>query len=60
VLEEDYLIFKLLQLQKVDEDLLARLQCRFDELDTEGHDELIVGSDIPSAEQVIHFDTYTK
>jgi hypothetical protein len=35
VTEADYLIFKLMQLQRVDEDILHRLQERFDELDND-------------------------
>jgi hypothetical protein len=53
VTEAEYLIFKLLQLQKVDEELLGRLQTRFDELDTDGQDGLNVGTDIPSSDQVL-------
>jgi hypothetical protein len=49
------LIFKLQQLQKVDSGLLDRLINRFSEIDTEKNGYLLVGRDIPSAEQVKGF-----
>jgi len=52
VSEADFLIFKLLQLQRVDEDILHRLQLRFEEVDLERSGSLEVGVEVPSAEQV--------
>ena len=49
------MIFKLQQLQKVDSGLLDRLINRFSEIDTEKNGYLLVGRDIPSAEQVKGF-----
>ena len=46
-------MFKLQQLQKLDEATLSRLVDRFAELDGGGtKDELVIGQEIPSAAQV--------
>ena len=45
-------LFKLQQMQRVDDAVLARLARRFDELDTEGNGVLTIGVEVPSARQV--------
>ena len=50
--EADYVIFKLQQMQAVDEDVLERLQRRFEELDIGESGELHLGVEAPTAEQV--------
>jgi len=51
--EADYCVFKLLQLQKVDEDVLAELIDRFFELDGLNSGTLVIGTEVPSAAQVV-------
>jgi hypothetical protein len=46
-------LFKLIQMQKVDADMLDQLIDRFEELDVEGEGCLDIGFDIPSADQVV-------
>lgn len=48
----DYILFKLQQMQKVDESTLQQLAARFDELDENGNSVLCIGEEIPSAQQV--------
>ena len=50
--ESDYVLFKLQQLQMLDFVMLRRLTNRFSELDIQQRRLLIIGQDIPSAEQV--------
>lgn len=49
--ESDFILFKLQQMQKLDPVLVDRISQRFGQL-SDGRDRLIVGSDVPSAEQV--------
>jgi len=51
--ESDFVLFKLLQLQKVHTRTLEKLIRRFDELDVDNKGYLQVGVDIPSEEQSI-------
>jgi len=53
ITEADYIVFKLLQMQKVDMGLLAKLQKRFDEINTDGSGVLNIGEEVPSAAQVV-------
>ena len=50
--EADYILFKLQQMRRVDQDLLDRLSQRFDALDVEANGLLQIGVEVPSAEQV--------
>jgi len=50
--ESDFCLFKLQQMQKVDVDMLNRLQDRFDELDEEGNAFLRLRVDVPDKDQV--------
>jgi len=50
--QTEYVLFKLHQMQKLDENLLIRLTDRFKELDVHGDGTLDIGVDCPSAEQV--------
>lgn len=52
ITEVDYILFKLQQMQKVDEPTLLRLTARFTSLDTRRKGLLKIGEHIPSAEQV--------
>ncbi len=52
VTEAEYVLFKLMQMQKVDLDILARLIEKYHELDADGTGFLQLGSEIPSAGQV--------
>jgi len=50
--ETDYVLFKLMQMQKVDERTLLRLARRFTELDVLKRRYLVIGQHVPSREQV--------
>ena len=50
--EADYVLFKLTQMQMVDEPLMRRLALRFSQLDLRKQRVLVVGVNVPSAEQV--------
>jgi len=52
VTEPDYLMFKLMQMQRVDENILHRLQERFDVLDNDRHGALEISVEIPSSGQL--------
>jgi hypothetical protein len=52
VTQADYVLFKLQQLQMLDDGTLRRLTNRFSELDVEKRRLLIIGQHVPSAEQV--------
>jgi len=62
ITEADYCVFKLMQLQKVDEHTLARLCNRFAELDLDGGEiagGLEIGHEIPSKQQVLEMMSLT-
>mmetsp|Transcript_168 Transcript_168/g.373 ORF Transcript_168/g.373 Transcript_168/m.373 type:complete len:840 (+) Transcript_168:136-2655(+) len=50
--ESAYVMFKLQQLQKVDEEIKVRLAYRFDEIDIYENGVLDIGFEVPSGEQV--------
>jgi len=52
ITEADYVLFKLMQMMKVDADVLDMLIDRFEEIDDNGNGWLDIGIDVPSAEQV--------
>ena len=52
ITEADYVLFKLMQMMKVDADVLDMLINRFEEIDDNGNGWLDIGIDVPSAEQV--------
>mmetsp|Transcript_62048 Transcript_62048/g.140355 ORF Transcript_62048/g.140355 Transcript_62048/m.140355 type:complete len:875 (+) Transcript_62048:119-2743(+) len=56
LLQSDYLLFKLLQMQELDVGMLSRLTERFSELDEGRHGYLIIGVEIPSATMVKHME----
>jgi len=58
--ESDYILFKLRQLQLVDDRLLDMLGNRFDELDVKEDGFLTIGVEIPSAEQVAEMHSKSK
>lgn len=53
-------LFKLMQMQKVDETLLERLIDRFFELDTEKSGSLVLGVEVPNKDQVAEMKTMTE
>jgi len=58
--QADYVIFKLMQMQRTDEVLVDRLIDRFIELDTSGTRSLRIGVDIPDKEQVEDLQKLTR
>jgi hypothetical protein len=55
--EAEFVMFKLLQLQHYDRDLVLRLSAKFCEYDSECKGRAVIGRDIPSAEQVTRMQT---
>lgn len=58
--EADYVLFKLIQMQKVDDDVVERLIDCFFKIDTEGSGSLVLGVEAPNREQVAEMKVMTE
>eukprot|EP00615_Pteridomonas_danica_P000440 CAMPEP_0114366096 /NCGR_PEP_ID=MMETSP0101-20121206/28973_1 /TAXON_ID=38822 ORGANISM="Pteridomonas danica, Strain PT" /NCGR_SAMPLE_ID=MMETSP0101 /ASSEMBLY_ACC=CAM_ASM_000211 /LENGTH=897 /DNA_ID=CAMNT_0001514893 /DNA_START=224 /DNA_END=2914 /DNA_ORIENTATION=+ len=54
--EAEFVMYKLLQLQHYDKELVRRLSNKYSELDSGDNGRVLIGQDVPSAEQVAAFD----